>query len=45
MSIPPHRVAEAMGDVKKAVDYYKQIYQVDIGFKDVANKVEKAYQE
>jgi len=37
-------IAEAMGDAKKAIGYYKQIYQVDIGFKDVANKVEKAYQ-
>jgi tetratricopeptide (TPR) repeat protein len=37
-------LAEAMGDTQKAVGFYKQIYQVDIGFKDVAGKVEKAYQ-
>lgn len=36
-------ITEAMGDSQKAVDYFKQIYQVDIAFKDVADKVEKAY--
>lgn len=36
-------IAEINGDKEKAADYFKQIYQVDIGFKDVADKVEKVY--
>lgn len=36
-------VAEAMGDEVAAAGYYKAIYQVDIGYKDVANKIERAY--
>ncbi len=35
--------AEAMGDRTKAQVYFKQIYQVDIGFRDVAKKVEEEY--
>jgi len=38
-------IAEAMQDGAKAVQYYKEIYAVDIGFKDVADKIEKAYQK
>lgn len=35
---------EAQGDIKTAVNqYYKEIYQVDIGYKDVAAKIEKSY--
>jgi len=36
-------VAEAVGDAAEAARYYKEIYQVDIGFKDVAEKVEQVY--
>jgi len=35
---------EAQGDAAAAVNkYYKEIYQVDIGYKDVAAKIEKSY--
>ncbi|MFA5043598.1 MAG: tetratricopeptide repeat protein [Kiritimatiellia bacterium] len=35
---------EAQGDIATAVNrYYKEIYQVDIGYKDVAAKIEKSY--
>lgn len=35
---------EAQGDIATAVNkYYKEIYQVDIGFKDVAAKIENSY--
>lgn len=37
------QVSEAVGDGAKAVEYYKQVYQVDIGYKDVAEKVEQVY--
>jgi tetratricopeptide (TPR) repeat protein len=36
-------VQEATGSPDAAVEYYKQIYQVDIGYKDVAEKVERGY--
>jgi DNA-binding SARP family transcriptional activator len=39
------QLAEAMGDRAKAADYYKQIYQVDIGYKDIAQKIEQVYQD
>ena len=35
---------ELLGKQEKAMDYYKQIYQVDIGYKVVAEKIEQAYQ-
>lgn len=38
-------VAELVGDRAKATGFYKQIYQVDIGFRDVATKVEQGYQK
>jgi len=34
---------EALGNAEKAAQYYKQIYQVDIGYRDVARKVEQVY--
>ncbi|MDD5678344.1 MAG: tetratricopeptide repeat protein [Kiritimatiellae bacterium] len=35
---------EAQGDAVTAVNkYYKEIYQVDIGYKDVAAKIERSY--
>jgi len=36
-------IAEELGDAAKAAGYYKQIYQVDIGYKDVAERVERIY--
>lgn len=36
-------VSEELNDLPKAASYYKQIYQVDIGYKDVASKIEKIY--
>lgn len=35
-------ICELRGDSKQAMDYYLQIYQVDIGYRDVADKVENA---
>jgi tetratricopeptide (TPR) repeat protein len=34
---------EAMGRTEKAHDFFKQIYAVDIGYKEVAQKIEKTY--
>ncbi|MBA4387768.1 MAG: hypothetical protein C0404_07295 [Verrucomicrobia bacterium] len=36
-------VDELMGQNDRALGYFKEIYQVDIGYKDIAQKVEKAY--
>jgi len=36
-------VAMAMGNKQKAGEWYKLVYQVDIGFKDVAARVEQLY--
>jgi tetratricopeptide (TPR) repeat protein len=36
-------ILEATGKVSEAAEYYKQVYQVDIGYKDIAKKIEKAY--
>ncbi len=37
-------ILESMGKIKEAADlYFKEIYQVDIGYKDVAAKIEAAY--
>ena len=36
-------LAEEVGDKAKALEYLKKIYQADIGYKDVAQRVEKAY--
>jgi len=36
-------ICELMEDKAKAADYYKQIYKVDIGYRDVAQKIEAAY--
>ncbi len=38
-------VNEAMGNMEKAVSYFKDIYAVDIGYKEVAQKIEKAYEK
>ncbi len=38
-------ILESMGKPKEAADlFYKEIYQADIGYKDVAAKIEAAYQ-
>ncbi len=34
---------EKMGNTDEALGYFKEIYQVDIGFRDVAKKVEEDY--
>lgn len=36
-------VAEQMGRREEAAKYYKEIYSVDIGYRDVSAKIEKAY--
>ena len=36
-------LADLMGDRAKAAGYFKQIYQVDIQYKDISEKVEKGY--
>lgn len=38
-------MAMAMGDREKAAEYYKLIYQNDIGYRDIAAKIEQVYQE
>jgi tetratricopeptide (TPR) repeat protein len=38
-------VYEAMGDKSKSLECMKQIYDVDYGYKDVAERVEKSYGE
>jgi len=38
-------LAEQMGNMKKASDLFMQIYQEDIGYRDVAARVEKFYQQ
>ncbi len=34
-------ICEAMGDKQKAAKYYKEIYSVDIGYRDIAEKIEQ----
>lgn len=36
-------IYEAMGQLDKAVEFYKEIYAVDIGYRDISAKIEKAY--
>lgn len=38
-------VCEKMGDPEKAAFYFKQIYSVDIGYKDIADKIENVYKK
>ncbi|MCF7848957.1 MAG: hypothetical protein K9M45_08920 [Kiritimatiellales bacterium] len=38
-------ICDAMGDKAKAVGFYKEIYAVDIGYRDVSAKIEQAYQQ
>jgi tetratricopeptide (TPR) repeat protein len=37
-------LAELMGQPEKAAGYFKEIYAVDIGFRDVAQKIEGGYE-
>jgi len=39
------QLAETTGDTAKAAEYYKTIYQVDIGYKDIAEKIENLYKQ
>lgn len=39
------QVNERMGNMEKAVEYYKEIYSSDISFRDVAKKIEQFYQK
>ncbi len=36
-------VLELQGELEKALEFFKQIYAVDIGYKDVAKKIEAGY--
>ncbi len=38
-------LAGVMGDAKKASDYFMQIYQSDISYRDVASRIEAFYQQ
>ncbi|NLB56405.1 MAG: tetratricopeptide repeat protein [Lentisphaerae bacterium] len=38
-------IAEALGDSDAAINRFKEIYQVDIQYKDVAAKIERAYRK
>lgn len=38
-------LAGVMGDAKKAADYFMQIYQSDISYRDVASKIEEFYKQ
>jgi tetratricopeptide (TPR) repeat protein len=38
-------IYEQQGQLDEAIKYYKQIYQVDIGYKDIADKIETAYKK
>lgn len=36
-------ISDLMGQHEQAVEFFKEIYQVDIGYKDVTQRVEKGY--
>ena len=38
-------INEQMGETEKAGTYFKEVYQVDIGYKDIAQRVEKHYDD
>lgn len=38
-------IYEAMGQLPKAAEFFKEIYAVDIGYRDVSAKIEKAYRK
>jgi len=37
-------VYESMGQKVKSIDCFKQIYEVDYGYRDVARRVEESYE-
>jgi tetratricopeptide (TPR) repeat protein len=37
-------LCERTGEKESAINYFKEIYSVDIGYKDVAEKIEQAYE-
>ncbi len=37
------QIAEASGNAPTALAYYKQVYEVDISYRDVSEKIEKGY--
>ncbi len=37
-------LCERMGETEAAISYFKEIYSVDIGYRDVAEKIEQAYE-
>lgn len=37
-------ISEAIGDHPQSIQYFKEVYSVDIGYRDVAAKIEQAYQ-
>jgi hypothetical protein len=39
------RVYEKMGDKEKSLACMKQIYEADYGYKDVATRVERSYEQ
>lgn len=39
------QISELMNQPDKAIAYYKEIYSVDISYKDVSDKIEKAYKK
>jgi tetratricopeptide (TPR) repeat protein len=39
------QIAEILGNTDEAARHYKAIYQVDIGYRDIADKVEKVYNQ
>ena len=37
-------ISEEMNKIDQALEYYKQVYAVDIGYKDVSEKIDHAYE-
>ena len=38
-------ISETMGRPDQAIAYFKEIYAVDIGYKDIAQKIDQAYRK
>lgn len=36
-------IYEIVGNIEKAAEHYKQVYQVDIAYRDIAQKIERVY--
>jgi len=37
-------ISEEMNNIDQALEYYKQVYAVDIGYKNVSSKIDRAYE-